>query len=79
MKRALCILGLAAAIGLIGCSTDVGKANEEKVDKEKAVGVQPGKGGSKAAMGGGLADDPVAAAPGEKTGMPGPGAKAGGG
>ena len=65
-------------VAVVGCGSDVGTANTEKVDVAAAAQKQQGAGGSKAAQGGGLDDGPVVAPPGVKPAMPGPGPKSGG-
>lgn len=72
------LIGIGCLFAVAGCGTDVGEANKTVVNKTEAVKRQEGAGGSKAARGGGLDDGPMAAPAGVKTGMPGPGAKAGG-
>ena len=72
---------LPLAVALIGCGSDPGAPiPTQKASAEEVQQTQPGMNGSKAAHGGGMADmDVVPAKPGEKTGVPGEGAKAGGG
>ena len=81
--RCIALVAVIAAfsIPLLGCSSgDVGSATTEKPKSaEEVKSIQPGKDGSKAARGGGMADmEVVPARPGEKSGLPGPGAKSGG-
>jgi len=79
MKRNQYMLVGLCALVVAGCTPDTGTASDAKVDKDKAAQMQAGQGGAKARMGGGLVDEPMAAPPGVKTGMPaGGGGKAGG-
>lgn len=80
MKQFLYVVGiLGILVSVAGCGTDVGTPTVENVNNEKAATKQQGQGGVKAAHGGGLTDDKIEPAPaGVKTGLPGPGQKAGG-
>ncbi len=77
-KRNLLIAAVFGIFALQGCQPDTGTANTTKVDAVQAAKTQSGQGGSKAARGGGVADEP-AMGPIDKNAKPvGAGAKSGG-
>jgi len=81
MKVLCCSLVLAICFAISGCGNGVDEPTSlKKADAETVSKTQAGANGTKAAHGGGLDNDGVVPAkPGEKTGIPGPGGKAGGG
>ena len=77
-KRYLLIAAVFGVLALQGCQPDTGTANTTKVDVAEAAKTQSGQGGSKAARGGGIADEPALGGIDKNAKPVGAGAKSGG-